>query len=164
MIIFIATLAMNLELYGAFIFIHIVDPILMFAYWAFFCDHSNMKKHLTVLTVLIFPVFYTILAKIIMTATTCIACFYRTHSRSIGMHYARCISFVHCNGICISLHQSFGKIKNMLIQMTAAHLHADRQQNFICTVGSFFHFGVLFGGLHEKARRSHVTIAHQRIL
>ncbi len=69
MIIFIATLVMHLELYGAFIFIHIVDPMLMFAYWAFFCDHREMKSHLPVLTVAIFPVIYTVLAKIILMIT-----------------------------------------------------------------------------------------------
>lgn len=68
LMIFIATLLLGLNLNGAFIFIHIIDPLLMLAYWAFFCDDSS-KRHINVLTVLIFPVCYLILSLITLLST-----------------------------------------------------------------------------------------------
>ena len=69
MMILIATMILGLKLSGAFIFIHLIDPLLMFAYWAYFCDHNKTKKIINVLTVLIFPVFYTVLSGALMKIT-----------------------------------------------------------------------------------------------
>lgn len=68
-IIFIATVIMGLSLEGAFWFIHIIDPILLFLYWCFFCDHNKIKNHLLIATNLIFPICYMIFAQIILAVT-----------------------------------------------------------------------------------------------
>lgn len=69
LMILIATLALGLNLNDAFIFIHIIDPLLMLAYWAFFCDHSVIKRKLPVLTVLVFPACYLVLSLITLSAS-----------------------------------------------------------------------------------------------
>jgi len=43
-IIFIATIAIGLNLEGAFWFIHIINPILLFVYWCVFCNHNDIHK------------------------------------------------------------------------------------------------------------------------
>ena len=65
-LIFIATLVLGLNLKGAFIFIHIVDPILILAYWIIFCDHTSLKSHKGIFTVLLWPAFYLILSEILV--------------------------------------------------------------------------------------------------
>ena len=68
LIITIATIALGLNLNGAFIFVHIADPVLIFAYWAYFCDHRDVKNKM-ILTTAVFPVLYTILAAVILKVT-----------------------------------------------------------------------------------------------
>ncbi|MBO4319064.1 MAG: hypothetical protein J5857_01175 [Treponema sp.] len=68
-LIFIATLVLGLNLNGAFIFIHIVDPILILTYWIFFCDHTGIKNNRSIFTVLLWPVFYLILSEVILLVT-----------------------------------------------------------------------------------------------
>ena len=66
-IILIATIGLGLNLNGAFIFIHIIDPLLMFLYWAIFCEHESRIR--TLPTVLVFPVVYTLLSGTILMIT-----------------------------------------------------------------------------------------------
>ena len=68
-VIFLATIILRLNLDGAFIFIHIVNPILLFLYWAVFCNHNRIKKHLLIATCLVFPLVYLMIAKIVQLAT-----------------------------------------------------------------------------------------------
>jgi hypothetical protein len=62
MIIFIATIAIGLNLEGAFWFIHIIDPILLFLYWCVFCNHRNIHNLKLIATDTIFPICYFIFA------------------------------------------------------------------------------------------------------
>ncbi len=66
--ILIATAAMGLNLEGAFWFIHIIDPVLLFTYWCLFCSHTSMR-HALVFTDLVFPACYLLLAFILWQAT-----------------------------------------------------------------------------------------------
>lgn len=67
-IIFIATILLKLRLEGAFWFIHIINPILLFIYWLIFCNHNKVKSQL-ITTNLIFPLCYILFAKIIFIIT-----------------------------------------------------------------------------------------------
>ena len=68
-VIFLATIILRLNLDGAFVVIHIVNPILLFLYWAIFCNHNRIKKHLLIATCLVFPLVYLMIAKIVQLAT-----------------------------------------------------------------------------------------------
>ncbi|MCR5806236.1 MAG: hypothetical protein K6G68_04295 [Oscillospiraceae bacterium] len=67
-IIFAATAAMGLNLEGAFIVIHILDPLLILAYWFVFCDSRTVKRRYT-LSVLAFPMAYMVFALILFMAS-----------------------------------------------------------------------------------------------
>lgn len=60
-IIFIATVAIGLNLDGAFWFIHIINPILLVIYWFVFCDQRIMNWKGT-LSVVLFPLLYMLFA------------------------------------------------------------------------------------------------------
>lgn len=68
-VIFIATVIINLSLEGAFWFIHIINPILLFLYWVIFCNHNKIKNQLLVATNLIFPICYIVFAQVIFVIT-----------------------------------------------------------------------------------------------
>ncbi len=68
-VIFLATIILRLNLDGAFVSIHIVNPILLFLYWAIFCNHNRIKNHLLISTCLVFPLAYLMIAKIVQFAT-----------------------------------------------------------------------------------------------
>lgn len=68
-IIFIATLIIKLSLEGAFWFIHVINPILLFVYWCIFCNHNKINNQLLISTNLVYPIFYIIFAKVIFTMT-----------------------------------------------------------------------------------------------
>lgn len=68
-LIFIATLVLGLNLNGAFIFIHIVDPILILAYWIFFCDHTGLRSRKGIFAVLLWPSFYLMLSEVMLQVT-----------------------------------------------------------------------------------------------
>ena len=57
-VIFFATIAIGLNLEGAFWFIHIINPVLLFFYWCIFCNHSSNCRNLTIMTDIAFPVLY----------------------------------------------------------------------------------------------------------
>lgn len=61
-IILVVTLAMGLSLEGAFIFIHIVNPILLLAYWLVFCNYVDKQAPVLVLTDCVFPLCYIVFA------------------------------------------------------------------------------------------------------
>lgn len=44
MVILLATLKIKLSLEGAFWFIHVINPILLFMYWCIFCNHSKINN------------------------------------------------------------------------------------------------------------------------
>lgn len=69
MVILIATLIIKLSLEGAFWFIHVINPILLFVYWCIFCNHSKINNPLLISTNLVFPLFYIIFAKVIFIMT-----------------------------------------------------------------------------------------------
>lgn len=69
MVILIATLIIKLSLEGAFWFIHVINPILLFVYWCIFCNHNKINNPLLISTNLVFPLFYIIFAKVIFTMT-----------------------------------------------------------------------------------------------
>lgn len=58
LIILVATILMQLSLDGAFWFIHIINPCLLFIFWLISSDHSKIKKLTFVVTPLIFPLSY----------------------------------------------------------------------------------------------------------
>lgn len=60
-VIFIATVAIGLNLDGAFWFIHIINPIILIIYWFVFCDQRIMNWKGT-LSVVIFPLLYMVFA------------------------------------------------------------------------------------------------------
>lgn len=60
-IIFIATVAIGLNLDGAFWFIHIINPIILIIYWFVFCDQRMMNWKGT-LSVVLFPLLYMMFA------------------------------------------------------------------------------------------------------
>lgn len=60
-VIFIATVAIGLNLEGAFWFIHIINPIVIAVYWFLFCDQRTMNWKGT-FSVLVFPLIYMIFA------------------------------------------------------------------------------------------------------
>lgn len=60
-IIFIATVAIGLNLDGAFWFIHIINPIILVIYWFVFCDQRIMNWKGT-LSVVLFPLLYMMFA------------------------------------------------------------------------------------------------------
>ena len=60
-IIFIATVAIGLNLDGAFWFIHIINPIILVIYWFVFCDQRMMNWKGT-LSVVLFPLLYMMFA------------------------------------------------------------------------------------------------------
>lgn len=62
LIILIATLAIGLNLEGAFWFIHIINPIIVFLYWCFFCNQQEITRGLLVATDIIFPLCYLVFA------------------------------------------------------------------------------------------------------
>ncbi len=64
-IILVATIVIGLSLEGAFWFIHIINPILLFIYWIVFCNHMEIKKALWVLTDIVFPICYFVFAFIL---------------------------------------------------------------------------------------------------
>lgn len=68
-VIFIATIIVNLSLEGAFWFIHIINPVLLFLYWCIFCDHTKIKNQLLIATNLIYPICYIIFAQAIFSIT-----------------------------------------------------------------------------------------------
>lgn len=61
-LILIATVFIRLNLEGAFWFIHIINPMVVLAYFFVFCDCLTIKKPKLVLTSLIFPLAYIIFA------------------------------------------------------------------------------------------------------
>lgn len=69
MVILIATLIIKLSLEGAFWFIHVINPILLFMYWCIFCNHSKINNPSLISTNLVFPLFYIIFAKVIFIMT-----------------------------------------------------------------------------------------------
>lgn len=60
-VIFIATIAIGLNLEGAFWLIHIINPILIVVYWIIFCDQRTMNWKGT-FSVVIFPLLYMLFA------------------------------------------------------------------------------------------------------
>lgn len=71
-IIFIATIAIRLNLEGAFWFIHIINPLLLFCYWGIFCNHLEVRNHWIISTDLVFPISYFIFALVLYkTIGTC---------------------------------------------------------------------------------------------
>ena len=68
-VIFIATLIIKLSLEGAFWFIHIINPILLFLYWCIFCNHNKINNQLLISTNLIFPICYIIFAQAMFVVT-----------------------------------------------------------------------------------------------
>lgn len=60
-IIFIATVSIELNLDGAFWFIHIINPIILVIYWFVFCDQRIMNWKCT-LSVVLFPLLYMLFA------------------------------------------------------------------------------------------------------
>lgn len=64
-IIFIATIAIGLNLEGAFWFIHIINPLLLLCYWVVFCNHTTIRNHLVVVTDTVFPICYFVFAFIL---------------------------------------------------------------------------------------------------
>lgn len=69
LIIMIATIAIGLNLEGAFWFIHIINPILIFIYWCLFCNHQEISKKLWIATDTIFPLFYILFAFVLWKTT-----------------------------------------------------------------------------------------------
>jgi len=67
-IIFIATIAIRLNLEGAFWFIHIINPLLLFCCWCVFCDHTDMHVKY-IFTDIVFPVCYFIFAFVLYKST-----------------------------------------------------------------------------------------------
>lgn len=63
-VIFIATVAIGLNLEGAFWFIHIIDPIILAVYWFIFCDQRTMNLKGT-FSVVVFPLVYMLFAFIL---------------------------------------------------------------------------------------------------
>lgn len=68
-VIFIATVALGLNLEGAFWYIHILEPVLLFVYWCVFCDHREVQPQTLILTDLAFPAAYLLFAFILWQAT-----------------------------------------------------------------------------------------------
>jgi len=68
-VIFIATIIIRLSLDGAFWFIHIINPILLFLYWCIFCNHNKISNQLLISTNLIFPICYVIFAQVVFVMT-----------------------------------------------------------------------------------------------
>lgn len=60
-IIFVATVLIELNLDGAFWFIHIINPIILAIYWFIFCDQRTMNWKYTV-SVVVFPLLYMLFA------------------------------------------------------------------------------------------------------
>lgn len=60
-VIFVATIAIGLNLEGAFWFIHIINPILIAVYWFIFCDQRTMNWKGT-FSVIVFPLLYMLFA------------------------------------------------------------------------------------------------------
>lgn len=69
LIIFIATIIIRLNLDGAFWFIHIINPLLLFVYWCVFCDHTKVSNQLLIATNIIFPICYMLFAQLIFIIT-----------------------------------------------------------------------------------------------
>lgn len=63
-IIFIATVAIGLNLEGAFWFIHIINPLLLAVYWFVFCNQKAMSWKGT-FSVITFPLLYMLFAFIL---------------------------------------------------------------------------------------------------
>lgn len=70
-VIFAATVAIGLNLDGAFWFIHIINPIIIAAYWFIFCDQRSMNWKGT-FSVLVFPLLYMLFAYVLY--KTCGSC------------------------------------------------------------------------------------------
>lgn len=72
LIILIATVSIRLNLEGAFWFIHIINPIIVFLYWCFFCNHREISNPAWIATDLIFPLCYLLFAFVLgkMSGTT----------------------------------------------------------------------------------------------
>lgn len=64
-IIFIATITIRLNLEGAFWFIHIINPLLLFCYWSTFCNHLEVQNNWIIGTDIVFPICYFIFASIL---------------------------------------------------------------------------------------------------
>jgi len=60
-VIFIATMAIGLNLEGAFWFIHIINPLVIAGYWFIFCDQRKMDWKGT-FSVVVFPLMYMLFA------------------------------------------------------------------------------------------------------
>ena len=69
LIILIATVAVGLNLEGAFWFIHIINPILLLAFWLVFCDGRKISKLLHYGSVLLFLFTYAVVSFIRLKAT-----------------------------------------------------------------------------------------------
>lgn len=69
LIILLATVTIGLNLEGAFWFIHIIDPILVFTYWCVFCDHREIRKISLVSTNIVFPAAYLLFAFLLRQAS-----------------------------------------------------------------------------------------------
>ncbi|ROR25654.1 hypothetical protein EDD66_1104 [Mobilisporobacter senegalensis] len=65
LVILIATVLIGLNLEGAFWFIHIINPIIVFLYWCFFCNHQNISNPALIATDIIFPLCYLFFAFIL---------------------------------------------------------------------------------------------------
>lgn len=63
-VIFIATVAIRLNLEGAFWFIHIINPIVIAFYWFVFCDQRSMNWKGT-FSVVVYPLLYMFFAFIL---------------------------------------------------------------------------------------------------
>lgn len=57
-LILIITLAMNLNVEGAFQFIHIINPMLLLLFWFIFCNSRSNKKTGLAVSTLFFPLVY----------------------------------------------------------------------------------------------------------
>lgn len=68
-VIFVATPMLKLQLQGAFWFIHIINPVLLFTYWVLFCNHNSVKSKSVIATAAVFPLCYVLFSKIMLIIT-----------------------------------------------------------------------------------------------
>jgi|GEM_PF-736739 hypothetical protein len=66
LLILIATRGLGLAVEGAFIFIHLINPTIVFFYWAVFCDHRAIRKRVALPSAVVFPLFYILLSAILL--------------------------------------------------------------------------------------------------
>ena len=64
-LIFIATITIQLNLGGAFWYLHVIGPLLVLIHFLFFCDCREIGKPILIFTSIIFPIGYIIFIAII---------------------------------------------------------------------------------------------------